>query len=187
MDYGWRWRVSLQHRTGNGYAFNKDMISIEDAKKEFINKASGLIIDKIFIVDIDNSYVTEPWMNNVVAFGLSCGFLEPLEATGLYLIYGPLPHFVRLLDNPNGAKIYNKLWNNLYTHVSEFVSFIFSSSKLNHTDYWKSIPKIDKIEPKPVNFRNKIWIDYNYRSLANSRNLEYISPYENADGKFKTS
>lgn len=178
MDYGWRWRVCLQHRTGNGYAFNKDLISIEDAKKEFIAKTPGLNVDKIFVVNIDNSYITEPWKGNVISFGLSCGFLEPLEATGLYLVYGPLQQYIKLIDNPKGSKIFNKLWNRLYKHVSEFVGLIFSSSKLNHTEYWKSIPKVDKIAPTRVNFKEKIWIDYNYKSLANARKIEYVSPYD---------
>lgn len=177
MDYGWRWRVCLQNRTGNGYAFNKDMISIENAKKEFIAKTPGLNVDKIFVVNIDNSYTTEPWKGNVISFGLSCGFLEPLEATGLYLVYGPLQQYVKLIDNPKGQIIFNKLWNRLYRHVSEFVGLIFSSSELNHTEYWKSIPKVSKIEANPINFKDKFWTDYNYQSLANVRRIEYISPY----------
>lgn len=174
MDYGWKWKVCLQHRTGNGYAFNKDMLSIEDAKKEFIEKTPGLDKDKIFVVHMNNKYNIEPWKGNVISFGLSCGFLEPLEATGLYLVYGPLEFFTRLINDPKGAQKFNRLWNKLYTHVSEFVSHQFTTSKLNHTEYWRSIPKVDKIEPKHVNFSNNVFTNYNYKLLADVRNLPLV-------------
>lgn len=171
MDYGWKWRVSLQHRTGNGYAFNKDMLSIEDAKKEFISTTPGLNKDKVFVVDIDNKYNTEPWRGNVISFGLSCGFLEPLEATGLYLVYGPLKVFTRLIDDPKGAKKFNRLWNRLYSHVSEFVSHQFSTSKLNHTEYWQTIPKVDIIKPKHISFNDNVFTEYNYKLMADVRGI----------------
>jgi tryptophan halogenase len=174
MDYGWKWRVSLQHRTGNGYAFNKDMISVEEATQEFIKTTPGLNKDKIFVVDINNTYNPEPWKGNVISFGLSCGFLEPLEATGLYLVYGPLEFFTRLLDDPKGARKFNRLWNRLYTHVTEFVSHQFTTSKLNHTEYWRSIPKVDKVEPKHVHFNNSVFTYYNYKLLADVRNLPLV-------------
>jgi hypothetical protein len=175
MDYGWRWRVCLQHRTGNGYAFNKDLLSIEDAKKELIAKAPGLKADKIFVVPIKNGYNTEPWKSNVISIGLSCGFLEPLEASGLFLIYGPLRLFERLIDNPKGPDIFNKMWNKIYKHTSEFIAYNFRTSSLNHTEYWRKIPKVDVVVHNETSLVDKIWVNYNYRQLALARGL----PLEN--------
>lgn len=173
MDSGWRWRVSIQNRTGNGYAFNKDLTPIDQAVDEFIKKTPGLRQDKIFEVPIYNRFDTEPWKDNVVSIGLSCGFLEPLEATGLFLVHGPLKLLVRLLDDPKAQDKYNKVWTNMYNHVAEFLSLHFMTSNLTHTEYWRSIPKISHITlPTP----GQILFDrYSYRNLAKARNISLIN------------
>jgi tryptophan halogenase len=169
MDHGWRWRVCIQHRTGNGYAFNKDLISIDQAREEFIKKTPGLIQDKIFEVPMFNSFNPEPWKHNVVALGLSCGFLEPLEATGLFLVHAPLKLLARLLDDTNSAEKYNRVWRKMYNHIADFLSMHFTTSRLDHTEYWRSIPKITQVE-LPV--KGQILFDqYSYRQLAQGRGL----------------
>lgn len=172
MDYGWRWRVCIQHRTGNGYAFNKDIISVDQAVDEFIKKTPGLRADKIFEVPIFNSYDQEPWKANCVAIGLSCGFLEPLEATGLFLIHAPLKMLVKLLNDDQRQNKYNRVWRKMYNHISDFLSMHFTTSQLNHTEYWRSIPKIDRVKlPEP----GQILFDrYSYKQLAQARNMPIV-------------
>ena len=170
MDHGWRWRVCIQHRTGNGYAFNKNLVSIEEARQEFIAKTPGLHVDKIFEVPMFNRFNPEPWKQNVMALGLSCGFLEPLEATGLFLIHAPLKLLTRLLNDPNGATKYNRVWTRMYNHIADFLSMHFTTSKLDHTEYWRSIPKIDHVNlPVPGQI---LFDQYSYRMLARGRNME---------------
>lgn len=168
MDNGWRWRVCLQHRTGNGYAFNTDILSIEDAKKEFISKTPGLVADKVFVVPIRNEFNPEPWKQNVISLGLSCGFLEPLEATGLFLVHGPVTILEKLLTDKDGSKKFNKLWARLYKEVADFLGMYYKSSRLDG-EYWGSFQKIDEII-KPLNGQS-LFIDYNYRQLADARGL----------------
>jgi len=172
MDYGWRWRVCLQHRTGNGYAFNKDIISVDRAVDELIKKTPGIDVGKIFEVPINNSVDYEPWKKNCVSMGLSCGFLEPLEATGLFLIHAPLKLLVRLLSDDQRQTKFNRVWRRMYHHIADFLSLHYRTSQLDHTEYWRSIPKIDKIilpQPNQVLFER-----YNYRQLAISRNIDYL-------------
>jgi len=171
MDYGWRWRVCIQHRTGNGYAFNRDLVSIEQARQEFIEKTPGLHKDKIFEVPMYNQFNPAPWKQNVIALGLSCGFLEPLEATGLFLIHAPVKLLVRLLDDSNGAEKYNRVWTRMYNHIADFLSMHFTTSQLNHTEYWRSIPKINHVTlPTPGQI---LFDQYSYRNLARGRNISY--------------
>lgn len=173
MDHGWRWRVSIQNRTGNGYAFNKDLVSIDQAVDEFIRKAPGLRKDKIFEVPITNQFNPEPWKQNVLALGLSCGFLEPLEATGLFLIHGPVKMLVRLINDDKRQAKYNRVWRNLYDHLSGFLSKHYTTSELNHTEYWRSIKKIDRIELPKDN--QALFNPYSFRQLAIARDLPYTA------------
>jgi tryptophan halogenase len=171
MDYGWRWRISLTHRTGNGYAFNKDAVSIDQAVGEFIKKTPGLKEDKIFEVPFANQYNSEPWKKNVVAVGLSAGFLDPLESTGLFIIHAPVKMLVRLLNADRGAEKYNKMWTRLYSHLGRFISLHFKTSKLNHTDYWRSFNKVDKISLPTEN--QTLFNPYSFRQIANAHELPY--------------
>lgn len=171
MDKGWRWRVCLQHRTGNGYAFNSDIISIEDAKKEFIAKTPGLVAEKVFVVNIRNEYNPEPWKQNVVSLGLSCGFLEPLEATGLFLVHGPVQVLSKLLDDNKRAQKFNRVWNKLYKEIAYFLSSYYKSSTLTG-DYWGTFDKIDSITMPSG--QQSLFVEYNYQQLADSRNIELI-------------
>jgi tryptophan halogenase len=170
MKNGWRWRVCLQNRTGNGYVFNKDQISIEQAKKEFIEAAPNLHRDKIFVVPFRNEFNPEPWKKNVVSLGLSCGFLEPLEATGLFLIYGPCRILEKLLNDAQGPKKFNRLWKKLYNEIADFLGMFYQSSSISN-EYWNQFNKIKKIE-SPA--EKHLFIDYNYRQLANARELAIV-------------
>lgn len=171
MDYGWRWRISLNHRTGNGYAFNKDAVSIDQAVDEFIRKTPGLKKDKIFEVPFSNQYNPEPWKKNVVAVGLSSGFLDPLESTGLFIVHAPVKMLVRLLNDNNGSEKYNRVWRRLYSHLGRFISLHFKTSKLDHTEYWRSFNKIDKIDLPQQN--QTLFNSYSFRQIANARGLSY--------------
>lgn len=170
MKHGWRWRVCLQNRTGNGYAFNKNQISIEQAKQEFIEATPNLHIDKIFVLPFRNAFNPEPWKNNVVSLGLSCGFLEPLEATGLFLIYGPCRILEKLLNDPMGSKKFNRVWKKLYKEIAEFLSMFYTSSRLNNA-YWGQFKKIEYVNCPSEKY---LFIDYNYEQLAKARELEIL-------------
>jgi tryptophan halogenase len=174
MDYGWRWRISLDHRTGNGYAFNKDVVSIDQAVGEFIKKAPGLKTDKIFEVPFSNQYNPEPWKKNVVAIGLSAGFLDPLESTGLFIIHAPVKMLARLINDERGPEKYNRVWSKLYNHLGNFISLHFKTSKLDHTDYWRSFKKIDTINLPEEN--QILFNPYSFRQIANARELPYNLP-----------
>jgi tryptophan halogenase len=161
--------VCLQHRTGNGYAFNKDLISIEQARAEFVAKTPGLLVDKIFEVPIKNKFNPEPYKQNVVSIGLSCGFLEPLEATGLFLVHGMLGTLTRVIDHPRAHDKYNRIWMMVYKDISDFLSMFFNASKMNHTQYWQSFDKVNAVT-KP-NYAQFLFSEYNYRMFSSGMNI----------------
>lgn len=170
MSKGWRWRICLQHRTGNGYVFNSDMLSIEDAKQELIDNTPGLIKEKIFVVPFKNGFNPKPWKQNVVSLGLSCGFVEPLEATGLFLVHGPCTVLSKLLEDSRGAEKFNRMWSKLYKEIANMLGMYYKSSQLSN-DYWDQFTSIDSITiPKDT----VLFIDYNYRQLAKARELAIL-------------
>jgi tryptophan halogenase len=165
MNYGWRWKIDLQHRSGNGYVFNKDFISVDRAVDEFVH-ATGIDEKNIFEVPILNKYNTVPMYKNVVSIGLSCGFLEPLEATGMFLNYRAIEFFEQFLNHPNRERVFNRMWTNMYEGIAAFLELFYTTSDLDHTEYWRSFNKVKEIIFRPNFPKYPSWI-----GLANHRGV----------------
>jgi len=87
VDTGWVWITPITTRMGSGHVFNRDITPIEEAKDIFCNFWEGRISkDELKVLKWDPVMSHDPWKGNVVSIGLSSGFIEPLESTGIALI-----------------------------------------------------------------------------------------------------
>ena len=85
MKYGWSWNINLRHRSGNGYIFDPDHLTLDQALDE-ARQEFGEHIEPIANFTFTPGMMRKAWRNNVFAIGLSSGFLEPLEANGVAVI-----------------------------------------------------------------------------------------------------
>jgi len=87
VDHGWIWKIGVSSRIGSGMVFNRDVTDPEEAKEYFVNYWNNRISkDKVRVIDWTPFYNNNQWKGNVVQVGLSAGFIEPLESTGIALI-----------------------------------------------------------------------------------------------------
>ena len=87
VDHGWIWKTPLQSRIGTGMVFNRSITDIEDAKVYFCEHWNNRISpENVRVIDWSPYYDRNQWDKNVVSIGLSAGFIEPLESTGIELI-----------------------------------------------------------------------------------------------------
>jgi tryptophan halogenase len=142
MDYGWMFKIPVWGRSGNGYIFDSDYITHEQAKAE-VEKFLGHEVNVAKELKFDPGALDQVWIKNCCAIGLSASFVEPLEATSIgtsiqqaFLLMHRLPNY----DDKTIEK-YNKDVSDILTNIRDFVILHYITKKDN-TDFWKDVAKI---------------------------------------------
>jgi len=138
---GWVWNIPLWSRIGTGYVYSDKFISDDDALKEF-KEYLGRDDLEFKKIKMKVGIHKRLWVKNVVAIGLSAGFIEPLESNGLLSVHQFLFFLIR---NLNRGKI--SQWDKdsftfqckkFFKSFSEFVALHYALSHRDDTPYWKN-------------------------------------------------
>ena len=157
---GWIWDIPLQNRRGVGYVHSSTYISEEEAERE-IRRYEGA-----HAKDLDTRLVyfkvgmrEKAWFKNCVAMGLAGGFLEPLESTGLYLneLAAELltEHFPYRDDIEPLAFRFNRLMENRYYEILDFINMHYCLTRRQDTKFWREVGR-----PGRINDRLQTKLDY---------------------------
>ena len=153
MKNGWTFEIPLQHRTGRGYIFDSDYIDENKAHEE-VEQFYKQDVEVQKVISFDAGRMQNAWVNNCVAIGLAQSFVEPLEATSIYVTTEMLTHLKHHLNsftnhNPESVKAYNKTVGKMVDNVRDFIRFHYIS-KRDDTLFWKEYSKKYKL-PDYVN------------------------------------
>nr|8FOV_A Chain A, Tryptophan 5-halogenase [uncultured bacterium]8FOV_B Chain B, Tryptophan 5-halogenase [uncultured bacterium]8FOX_A Chain A, Tryptophan 5-halogenase [uncultured bacterium]8FOX_B Chain B, Tryptophan 5-halogenase [uncultured bacterium]8FOX_C Chain C, Tryptophan 5-halogenase [uncultured bacterium]8FOX_D Chain D, Tryptophan 5-halogenase [uncultured bacterium] len=142
QEAGWIWTIPLFDRIGTGYVYAGDYISPEEAERTlraFVGPAAEHADANHIKMRIGRS--NRHWVNNCVAVGLSSGFVEPLESTGIFFIQHAIEQLVKHFPDErwdDGLRTaYNKLVNNVMDGVREFLVVHYYAAKRQDNQYWK--------------------------------------------------
>ena len=144
MKAGWRWRIPLQHRIGNGYVYSSSHISDEDAADALVAAVEGDAMADPRVLKFRAGRRKESWVRNVVAIGLASGFLEPLESTSIYLAQGALTQLIELF--PVGAGIeerdrreFNRIVDLEYDRIRDFLILHYHATTRDDSSFWNHV------------------------------------------------
>ncbi len=154
INNGWVWNIPLWSRIGTGYVYSDKYISDDEALQEFKDYLNSdkmtihnpnRVTDELEFKNIKMRIGIHEriWVKNVVAIGLSAGFIEPLESNGLFTTHEFL---LKLMDAiSRGAMsqfdrdMYNAVTYRSFKSFAQFVAIHYALSHRDDTKYWEDI------------------------------------------------
>lgn len=148
---GWVWNIPVWSRLGTGYVYSDKFIDPESAKEEFKQHlmSNNMIcprtredVDSLEYKDISMriGIHRRTFVKNVVAIGLSAGFIEPLESNGLFSVHHFLEKLCKTLLPGTVTQwdkdAYNTAVRGMFQNFAEFVALHYALSNRNDSAYW---------------------------------------------------
>jgi len=158
-EYGWQWRIPLQHRSGNGHVYSSAHISDDDAEKILLDSLESKPIGQPNRLRFKAGRRQKSWEANVVALGLSSGFLEPLESTSIHLVQHGIQKLLSLFPGDGISAVerdeYNRHMANVYDPIRDFIILHYKATRRTGP-FWDHVREIaipDSLEHKIALFR----------------------------------
>ncbi|WP_049628973.1 tryptophan halogenase family protein [Cellvibrio sp. pealriver] len=180
QENGWTWDIGLHNRRGVGYVYSSRHTTDERAEevlRQHIGKQSnGIEARKI---PLKLGYREKFWHKNCVAIGMSAAFIEPLEASAIFLIEAAANMLADQFPRDASAlpyveEKYNKTFRLRWDKSVDFVKLHYCISRRRDTQYWidncdeKSIPAtlLAKLNHWRSHIPSKYDFDYAYEPFV---------------------
>ena len=150
LSSGWAWKIPLYNRIGTGYVYSSRHLSKEAAEAEFRQFLAGLLGEarvregQARHLDIRVGKHSRTWVRNCVGIGLSSGFVEPLESTGIQIVQGEIDLLARILQarndyNCGDVAVYNTSVTRLMEVIRDFLICHYALTNRKDTPYWRDV------------------------------------------------
>lgn len=142
QESGWIWDIGLQERRGIGHVYSGRYTSDDEAEaalRRYIGPASDAMTPRRLTLNVGVRDVQ--WRHNCVGVGLSGGFLEPLESSGIGLIE-TAAYLIAQMFPFNGdmapvARHFNAFMQARYERVIDFIKLHYALTQRRDTAFWR--------------------------------------------------
>jgi tryptophan halogenase len=173
---GWQWRIPLQHRIGNGYVFSSRRISEDEAAATLVANLDGEQMAEPRTIRFITGRRRKTWVRNVVAIGLSAGFIEPLESTSIHLIQTAINRLLELLPAGEISDAtrddYNRRSASEMESIRDFIIFHYHANRRVGEPFWdelRSMEVPETVQQKLDLFRSSARVVASFDELFDAR------------------
>ena len=160
LSAGWVWEIPLQNRRSLGYVHSSAHLDDDAAETElraFEGEHAAALSTRV--VNFRVGRRENPWTANCIAIGLSGGFIEPLESTGLYLSQVAsdvlAEHFPHTDEMAPLAFRFNRIMANRFYEILDFINMHYCLTRRTDTEFWREIRR-----PERINDRLRAKLDF---------------------------
>jgi len=144
MKNGWCWEIPLWDGLSVGYVHSSKFGTEEEIRDEFVERY-GIEPDRS--VNFNTGRYEKGWVKNVASVGLSFGFIEPLEATGLASIVTNIFRLLEVLStnlSPNSfdRQTFNHACGTELDNSKTFIDMHYAASHRSDTEYWRYVTQV---------------------------------------------
>jgi tryptophan halogenase len=173
---GWQWRIPLQHRVGNGHVFSSRRISEDEATAQLLANLDGEPMAYPRTIRFVTGRRRKTWIRNVVAIGLSSGFIEPLESTSIHLIQTAINRLLELLPAGEISQATRDDYNTRSAfemeRIRDFIILHYHANQREGEPFWDELRAMEIPEPlqhKIELFRSSARPVHSFDELFDSR------------------
>jgi flavin-dependent dehydrogenase len=156
-ECGWTWDISLANRRGVGYVYSDKYCSHERAEevlRSYIgDQSQGLIANK---VKVNVGQREKSFHKNCLALGMAAAFIEPLEASAIFLMEAGSNMLADLFPRNKNAlkqveKTFNESFNYRWARTVDFIKMHYYLSERDDSDFWRDNRKLSTVPESLVN------------------------------------
>ncbi len=150
-ESGWTWDIGLHNRRGVGYVYSSRH-SDDERAEQVLRDYAGPMAEGIEArkISLNLGYRPEFWRKNCVAIGMSAGFIEPLEASAIFLVEAAANMLADQFPRDRNAMSFvetkfNEMFQMRWSKSVDFIKLHYCISNRRDSQYW-----IDNCDPKTV-------------------------------------